>query len=180
MHFVRDNISYYDSYVPPADELSLSDYRDLAEFRQQIRRFLQFSEAAAREHGIEPQQHQALLALKAMPEAERPTIGALAARMMLRHHSAVELVDRMEARRLVARHPNPEDARQVLLRLTRTGEAVLRDLSLAHREELQQTGPELARALQRILGESRSEKRQARRRAPAGKAEQSGLVPAKA
>lgn len=143
----RDDISCYDMFVDPA----LREYQELAEFRFQLRRFLQFSEVQAREHGIEPQQHQALLALKGLPVGARPTIGELANRLALRHHTAVELVNRLESASFVKRQPDPSDGRQILLHLTPEGTAKLRSLSLAHRDELRVKGPELAKALRVIL-----------------------------
>jgi DNA-binding MarR family transcriptional regulator len=131
-------------------DLESSEYRKLEEFRFQIRRFLGFSEAAARASGIEPQQHQALLALKGMPQDCVPTIGHLADRLLLKHHSAVGLVDRLETLGLVTRQPSPDDARQVLLRLTAKGERILHRLSLTHHKELEETGPKLAAALRSI------------------------------
>ncbi|HEY2844922.1 MAG TPA: MarR family transcriptional regulator [Bryobacteraceae bacterium] len=131
------------------------DYQDLAEFRFQLRRFLHFSEIQAREHDLEPQQHQALLALKGLPAGARPTIGELAHRLVLRHHTAVELTNRLEAAGFVKRRPDPEDGRQILIHLTPQGLAKLRSLSLAHRAELGVKGPELARALRIILRGSR-------------------------
>ena len=131
-------------------DLDPDQYRKLEEFRFQIRRFLNFSENAAREAGIEPQQHQALLVLKGMPETSQPTIGRLAERLLLKHHSAVGLVDRLQSIGLVTRSPNPRDARQVLVSLSAKGERVLHRLSVAHRAELEETGPELAAALRAI------------------------------
>ena len=131
-------------------DLESSEYRKLEEFRFQIRRFLSFSEAAARASGIEPQQHQALLALKGMPQGCVPTIGHLADRLLLKHHSAVGLVDRLETLGLVTRQPSPDDARQVLLRLTAKGERILHRLSLTHHKELEETGPKLVAALRSI------------------------------
>ncbi len=132
-------------------DLDAGEYHALAEFRYQIRRFLQFSEEAARTAGVEPQQHQLLLAVKGLPPASKPTIGELARRLFLKHHSAVELVDRLERHQLVTRVRNPQDAREVLVHLTRDGEALLRRLSLAHRAELEATGPELARLLKKAI-----------------------------
>ena len=109
-------------------DLESSEYRKLEEFRYQIRRFLNFSEAAARASGIEPQQHQALLALKGMPQGCVPTIGHLADRLLLKHHSAVGLVDRLQTLGLLTREPSPDDARQVLLRLSAKGERILHRL----------------------------------------------------
>ena len=141
------NISCYDISV----DITLHDYRALAEFRSQLRHFLQFSEVQAREHGIEPQQHQALLALKGLPLDCQPTISELANRLALRHHTTVELADRLESAGFVKRQPDPRDGRQILLHLTPQGTAKLRSLSLAHRDELRVKGPELAKALRAIL-----------------------------
>ncbi len=127
------------------------DYAALAEFRFQIRRFLHFSETAARQAGLEPQQHQMLLAIKGLPSRERPTVRALAERMQLQHHSTVELVDRMERAGLVERQRNDQDRREVLVTATAKGERLLRDLSLHHQDELQETGPALATALRRLM-----------------------------
>ncbi len=135
---------------PPSIDLDPSDYQKLEEFRFRIRHFLKFSETVARESGLEPQQHQALLALAGMPPKYLPTIGNLAARLFLRPHSAVELVDRLQALSLVERVPNSEDARQVFVLLTPKGKAVLRKLAEAHRMELEETGPKLAAALRAI------------------------------
>ncbi len=132
-------------------DLTPSGYRELAEFRYQLRRFLHFSELRAREHGIEPQQHQALLALKGLPGGAQPTVGELAERLCLRHHTTVELLNRLETAGFVKRQPDQEDGRQMLLRLTPRGAAKLRSLSLSHRDELRVKGPELARALRAIL-----------------------------
>ena len=136
-------------------DLSLRDYRDLGEFRFQLRQFLHFSELQAREHDLEPQQHQALLALKGLPDGKRPTIGELAHRLVLRHHTVVELANRLEAAGFIKRQPDPEDGRQILIHLTPQGAAKLRSLSLAHRDELGIKGQELAKALRSILRGSR-------------------------
>src|SRR5712671_765170 len=123
-------------------DLSIAEYRALAEFRYQIRRFLQFSAEAARAHGLEPQQHQLLLAIKGLPESARPTIGELAERLQIQHHSAVEL-NRLSERGAIRREPDGDDRRAVLIRLTGSGEALLRRLSLAHHSELETAGPVL-------------------------------------
>jgi DNA-binding MarR family transcriptional regulator len=133
------------------DDLALDQYRDLAEFRRQIRRFLHFSESTAGEHGLEPQQHQLLLAVHGLPEGVRPTIGELASRMFIQHHSAVELVKRLEQRGAITRVVGETDRREVLVKLTDKGRAALRNLVLEHREELEKSGPELARVLQQVL-----------------------------
>jgi DNA-binding MarR family transcriptional regulator len=130
------------------------DFEALAEFRYQIRKFIRFSERAARDAGVEPQQHQLLLAVKGMPPGVAPSIGEIASRLQIVHHSAVELVDRLEEQGLVQRRRNPDDRRQVFLSLTQKGERVLRELSVHHRRELAASGPELASALRKLLSGS--------------------------
>ena len=133
------------------------DYQALAEFRYQIRRFLHFSEQAARAAGIEPQQHQLLLAIKGIPIGTQPTIGRIAERLQLRHHSVVELVDRLTEHGAILREANPEDGREVRLRLTRAGERLLLKLSIAHHNGLEKAGPALRDALNAVLQHSRKE-----------------------
>jgi len=130
---------------------SLVPYRALAELRYQIRRFVVFSERQARDAGIEPQQHQLLLALKGLPEGRRPTIGVLAERLQLRHHSVVELVDRLTRKKLAARRRGELDHREILVDITPRGERLLRRLSLAHQTELRTAGPSLVEALAPIV-----------------------------
>ncbi|HEY7387316.1 MAG TPA: MarR family transcriptional regulator [Bryobacteraceae bacterium] len=136
-------------------DLTIDDYRNLAEFRKQIRQFLHFSEAVAKEHGLEPQQHQMLLALHGLQEGVRPTIREIASRLYVQHHSAVELANRLESTGAIAREPGSEDKREVWIRLTPRGRALLRRLALAHRNELEKSGPHLARSLQSVLRQAR-------------------------
>ncbi|HSS13177.1 MAG TPA: helix-turn-helix domain-containing protein [Rhizomicrobium sp.] len=126
------------------------DYRVLAEFRFLLRNFLAFSEEAAREAGLAPQQHQALLAIKGFPGAAPPSMGDLAERLGIRHHSAVGLVDRLTAAGWLRRNADAADARRVTLSLTRAGEAKVAALSSAHREELRKLAPMLRQVLARI------------------------------
>jgi DNA-binding MarR family transcriptional regulator len=133
------------------NDLSLADYRALAEFRYQIRKFLFFSEGQARVYGLEPQQHQLLLAVRGLPPGKQATIGELADRLRLKHHSTVELVNRLESLGAITRVQNEKDRRQVIVQLTRAGTLLLRRLSIAHRHELETTGPELARALRAVM-----------------------------
>ncbi len=135
----------------PVADLPLSGYQQLAQFRHHIREFLQFSEQAARSHGIEPQQHQLLLALKGLPENARSTVRFLSERLCLRHHSTVELINRLVEHGAIARRHSEEDRREVLIELTPQGEQILRQLSLLHWQELQTTGPALLEALGRIV-----------------------------
>jgi DNA-binding MarR family transcriptional regulator len=132
-------------------DLSIADYQALAEIRYQIRRFLHFSEQAAREAGLVPQQHQLLLALKGLPAGRKATISELAERLQLRHHSVVELIDRLVERGLIKRLRDETDQRRVIIHLTPQGEQVLRRLSLLHRHELQLAGPAFVHALGALL-----------------------------
>jgi DNA-binding MarR family transcriptional regulator len=132
----------------------VTDFKALADFRYHIRRFLHFSEEAARLSEIEPQHHQLLLAAKGFrgKPGEGPTIGYLADRLQIRHHSAVELIDRMASHGLVEREQNERDRRQVIISLTRYGDRILRKLSAEHIRELRETGPALVAALESIVG----------------------------
>lgn len=128
------------------------DYGALARFRFELRRFLHFSERAAHAAGIEPQQHQLLLALKGLPTpSDPPTVGNVAAWLHIQHHSAVELLDRAVARGLVRRQPDAHDRRRVLVELTPAGEGLLALLSQVHQQELQSTAPALLESLSRVL-----------------------------
>jgi DNA-binding MarR family transcriptional regulator len=137
--------------------LTLADYQALAELRYQIRRFVHFSEQASRTAGLEPQQHQLMLALKGLPKGVRPRIGELAERLQIRHHSTVELVNRLSTAGHVRRHRAGEDRREVLLSLTPSGEKILKDLSLHHRAELRIQGPALISALKSAIQVHKSE-----------------------
>jgi DNA-binding MarR family transcriptional regulator len=134
--------------------LSKAEYETLAAFRYALRQFLRFSEESARAVGVEPQQHQALLAVKGFPGRDRITISELAERLQIRHHSAVGMVDRLVAHGLLAREPAASDRRQVYIALTERGETVLEQLTAAHKQELRRLGPEL-RALLDRLGDGR-------------------------
>jgi DNA-binding MarR family transcriptional regulator len=123
--------------------IGAADYRRLAEFRHALRRFLAFSEAAARQAGITPQQHQALLAIKGAPNLDGVTVGYLAGQLLLQPHSAAELVDRMVNCGLLTRQEAPDDRRRVVLTLTPAAEKALHALSAAHIRELRQSAPVL-------------------------------------
>ena len=126
----------------------------MAELRYQIRKFLRFSETAARQAGIEPQQHQLLLAIRGLPDGASPTIGVLAERMQLQHHSTVELVDRLVDRNFLCRLRSTNDRRQVLVKLTHDGEEFLEKLSMHHLEELQSAGPTFVKVLNSLISNS--------------------------
>lgn len=132
-------------------KLTLADYQALAEFRYQIRRFLHFSEDVVKKAGLERGQYQLMLAIKGIPRDVRPRIRELANRMQIQHHSAVELVNRLEDGGFVHRTRGHDDRREVLLALTTRGEKVLAELALHHREELRTAGPDLVNALRRIM-----------------------------
>ena len=135
--------------------VSVGEYRALAEFRYQIRRFLNVSDQAARAAGLEPQQYLLLLALRGLPEGKQATILTLAERLQLRHHSAVGLIDRLEKRGLVRRVRGKEDRRQVLISLTARGEQILGKLARKRLAELRATGPELVGALHAVIAATR-------------------------
>jgi DNA-binding MarR family transcriptional regulator len=132
------------------------NYKAMAELRYQIRRFLRFSENAARDAGIEPQQHQLLMAVKGLPEGLKPTIGALAERMQLQHHSTVELIDRLVDRGFLCRLRATDDRRQVLIKLTHAGDEFLKKLAIHHLHELQSVGPTFVKVLQSLIDGSSS------------------------
>ena len=132
-------------------DLTLDDYHALAEFRYQIRHFIHFSERAARSAGLNPQHHQLLLAIKGHPMDKQPTVQDMAERLHIRHHSTVELSNRLSARGLIRKRHDPGDRRRVLLEITPRGEAVLRKLSLIHRTQLESAGRDLIRSLQKLL-----------------------------
>lgn len=131
-------------------QLEKADYVALAQFRQALRGFTAFSAAAARDAGLTPQQHQALLAIKGAAGEEALTVGEIAASLMVRPHSTVELVDRLSELGLVERRPDPDDARRVRVVLLPRAEAVLRELSAAHLRELASIRPALLALLDRF------------------------------
>ena len=131
-------------------KLDTREYEQLAAFRYALRSFLRFSEAEAEKGGLTAQHYQALLTLRACPEGSRVTINDLAQQLMIRHNSAVGLVDRLTKQELVTREPSPQDGRKVYLRLTPKGDRVLERLAEVHREELQRIGPQLEALLRHI------------------------------
>lgn len=134
-------------------KLDRSDYRALSEFRYLLRSFLEFSSDAARRVGLTPRQHQALLAIKGFAEDRPVAVGDLAERLRIRHHSAVELVDRLCEAGLIERVQDTQDQRRVLLALTERTDELLAGLSAAHLDELSRIEPMLRRVLSRRTGE---------------------------
>jgi DNA-binding MarR family transcriptional regulator len=147
------------------------DYHALAEFRYQIRRFLRFSEEVAREAELEPRQHQLMLAVKGADLGEAPHIGYLAEKLQVRHHSAVELVDRLAKRGLVQRIRDRLDRREVHVRLTARGERTLAALTLHTSAELRSAAPALVRSLRRVMAGLQGNHHIQRRPASAAKAD---------
>jgi len=142
------------SFMPAKKKVTKAQYETLAEFRYALRKFLHFSETAAAAVGVTPQQHQAMLSIKGFPGRDRITIGELAERLQIKHHSAVGLANRLVAERYVARVENPVDRREVLLTLTARGESILEQLSAAHQEQLRRLGPQMNRLLETLQGSS--------------------------
>ena len=130
---------------PPPEPVTLAEYQALARFRRALRAFLRFSEEAARAAGLTPAQHQLLLAVKGAEAGQAPTIAEIADSLQVRHHSAVELVDRAVAAGIVTREADPHDARYQRLVLTADGEEKLARLSAAHRQELRRFKQEMSR-----------------------------------
>jgi DNA-binding MarR family transcriptional regulator len=120
------------------------DYKALATFRYAVRRYLAFAEAGARSVGLTSQQHQALLAIKAQAPTRTMSVGDLAAELLLKHHSAVELVGRLEKAGFTQRTVDPDDRRRVLISLTALGEEVMAALSASNLRELRLIAPAFA------------------------------------
>ena len=127
--------------APDGRPLTDLDYQNLLAFRSALRKFLSWSEMRAREAGLTAAQHQLLLAVKGHPGGEPPTVGDIADYLLLRHHSAVELIDRAETGCLVQREPDEGDARVIRVRLTPRGEERLAQLSSVHLSELRGLAP---------------------------------------
>jgi DNA-binding MarR family transcriptional regulator len=131
--------------------LRTSDYARLAAFRQGLREFLRFSEEAAEREGLSTQHYQAMLILRACPEGERVTINDLARQLLIKHNSAVGLVDRLVKEGLARRSASSADRRKVELALSSRGRQVLAKLAATHRAELERIGPELKRLIAAVL-----------------------------
>ncbi|HEX8890319.1 MAG TPA: MarR family transcriptional regulator [Pyrinomonadaceae bacterium] len=131
--------------------LSRADYESLSAFRHALRQFLKFSEEATRAVGLTPTQHQALLAIKGFPEREQMTNGELAERLHIKHHSAVGLINRLEAQGLVVRQKGDSDRREVYVTLTKRGAKLLERLTAVHQQELRYIAPQLSRILESVV-----------------------------
>jgi DNA-binding MarR family transcriptional regulator len=143
--------------------ISSVEFRALAEFRYRIRVFLNGSEQAARAAGLEPQQYLFLLALRGLPLGWEATIRELAERMQLRHHSVVELVDRLERQQLLRRERSRTDRRQVIVHLTLRGEKILSRRARQRIAELRTAAPTLVRALTAVIRSTRGNTSRRRR-----------------
>jgi DNA-binding MarR family transcriptional regulator len=158
---MRYNISERDIMAGGRGNARVVDgtYRAMAEFRHQIRRFVRFSEEVAEGAGVEPQQHLLMLSVRGLPPGARPTIRTLADRLLLKHHSVVELVDRSERMGLVRRAADRSDRRQVLVELTAKGERLLEKIFARNRERLRTQSRELSAALARLTRERKPKRR---------------------
>lgn len=136
-------------------KLTTRDYAQLAAFRHALRGFMRFSEAAAAEAGLTGQHYQAMLILRACPEDRRVTINDLAQELLIKHNSAVGLVDRLAQEKMVVREPSSVDRRKVELRLTGRGRQVLAKLAAGHRIQLQRIGPIMKRFFAELSGSER-------------------------
>ncbi len=136
--------------------MTKGDYENLAAFRHELRRFLNFSEQAAQKAQLPPQQYLALLAIAGFPGRDYVTMGELAEQLMIVSHSAVELVNRLEEGNLVSRKRAEEDRRRVYISLTKQGRTRLKELARAHQTELQTVGPLLVRLLKQVAKPAQS------------------------
>src|ERR1700729_867213 len=134
-----------------SNDVKTEQYRALAELRHQIRQFLSEGDRAARAAGLEPQQYLLLLMIRGLPEGQSATIRTLAERLTLKHHSAVELVDRLEANGYVRRTRGRDDRRNVIVSLLPRGERLLEEVARHRINELRSNGHELVRAIDRLL-----------------------------
>jgi DNA-binding MarR family transcriptional regulator len=135
-------------------DIKIDEYRALADFRYYLRRFLVFAEASAKLERLSASQYQVLLALKGLPAGASPTVGYLAERLQVKHHSAVEIVDRMASRGLVRRATAGSDRREVFVTLTASGSELLRKVAARNLRQLRATQPALMSAVTAVLKSS--------------------------
>jgi DNA-binding MarR family transcriptional regulator len=136
--------------MAPNERVTDDEYRRLLEFRTAMRKFLQYSKEQAEELDLTPTQHQLLLAIRGHAEEEGPTMGDVAGHLLIRHHSAVELVNRAERAGLVERRSDEADQRIVRLVLTSSGAAKLERISRANLSKLGRLGPDFQELLNRL------------------------------
>jgi DNA-binding MarR family transcriptional regulator len=139
-----------------ADKITSGEYRALAELRYRIRMFLREGDATALAEGLEPQQYQMLLAIRGLQDGESATVGTLAERLAIKHHSAVELLDRLERRGFLKRARDKEDRRQVRVTLLPRGEKALASVVKERIGELRSSGATLVQAIEALLKEKRN------------------------
>lgn len=137
-----------------ATEITTDEYRALAELRYRIRHFLREGDAVARAAGLEPQQYLLLLTIRGLPQGQEATIRTLAERLALKHHSAVELIDRLEMHGYVRRHRVRDDRRRVLVSLLPRGERILEQVARHRIGELRSNGHELVRTIDQLLAKA--------------------------
>jgi DNA-binding MarR family transcriptional regulator len=142
------------SLLPRSRASARLDYQTLADLRYQLRRFLRIREVAARDAGIEPQQYLLLLQIKGLEGRGVPTVGVLAERLQIRHHSAVQLVNRLARRGMVERRRDRQDRREVVVYLCPAGERLLKRLARYSVDELTVEGPQLVGSLKRLVAQS--------------------------
>jgi DNA-binding MarR family transcriptional regulator len=153
-------------------EITTAEYRALAELRYRIRLFLREGDAVAHAAGLEPQQYLLLLAIRGLPEGEEAKVRTLAERLALKHHSVVELIDRLEAHGFVVRSRNREDRRRVLVSLLPRGERLLEQVARHRISELRSSGHQLVRAIEELLEHTRGTQRRKKSMNAAAKKEQ--------
>jgi DNA-binding MarR family transcriptional regulator len=142
-----------------ASPLTETNYRSLAEFRYRIRLFLAESEETARAEGLEPEQFQLLLAVRGMPQGTSATIQHLAARLLVRHNTVVERIDRLARTGLLRRAHSHADHRVVFVELSARGDRMVEKLSRQRMRELRRSGPELIAALSRVISSTQKARR---------------------
>ena len=147
-----------------AAEITTHEYQALAELRTRIRHFLKEGDAVARQVGLEPQQYLLLLTIRGLPPGEEATIRTLADRLALKHHSAVELIDRLETHGYVRRNRLRDDRRRVLVTMLPRGERILERVAKHRIDELRATGHALVRTIDQLLAQTRKARRQIRDR----------------
>src|ERR1700721_4143920 len=136
--------------LPRSPTMDEEDYAALASFRRSLRDFLACSEQAARQAGLPPQHHQAILAIRGFGSERAVTVGGLARHLLIKHHTAVGLADRLVRAKLVVRTVDAHDRRRVLLTLTAKADRALKQLSSTHRSEIRRNAPQLIRLLRHL------------------------------